>query len=185
MSDDLRTIEAARSGDTQAFGTLVAPRLDRLYGTARVVLRDADAAEDAVQDALMRAWRDLPNLREPDRLDAWLRRLLVRACIDEARRRRRWAMAPRVPWLSESTVDLPRIEERERLDRAFERLSPDHRLALTLRFYLDMEIAEIAATTGVAVGTAKSRLHYATDALRAALEADARADAAAITETVR
>jgi RNA polymerase sigma-70 factor (ECF subfamily) len=185
MEHDGRLIEAAREGDRVAFGTLVAPRLDRLYGVAHLALRDADAAEDALQEALIRAWRDLASLREPEKLDAWLSRLVSRACLDEIRRRRRWSMSPHVPWLREGHADPPSIDERERLERAFGRLSAEHRLVLALRFYLDLGLAEIADATGIPLGTVKSRLHYALDEMRAALAADERAAASALQETVR
>ena len=185
MEQDGRLIEAARAGDRGAFGTLVAPRLDRLYGVAHLALRDADAAEDALQEALIRAWRDLGSLREPEKLDAWLSRLVSRACLDEVRRRRRWSMSPHVPWLHEGRAEPPSIDERERLERAFGRLSAEHRLVLALRFYLDLGLAEIADATGSPLGTVKSRLHYALDEMRAALAADERAAATALQETLR
>lgn len=185
MERDAELVRAARDGDRAAFGALLAPRLDRLYAVAHLALRDADAAEDALQEALIRAWRDLGSLREPDRLDGWLSRLVSRACLDEARRRRRWRLAPHVPWLREGTADPPPLEERERLERALARLRPDHRLVLALRYQLDLGLAEIADATGAPLGTVKSRLHYALNELRAALAADERAAAAALQETVR
>jgi RNA polymerase sigma factor (sigma-70 family) len=185
MESEGRLVEAARDGDRGAFAALVAPRLDRLYGVAHLALRDAAAAEDALQEALLRAWRDLGSLREPDKLDAWLSRLVSRACLDEARRRRRWALAPHVPWLREGRAEPPSIDERERLARAFGRLTPEHRLVLALRFYLDLGLPEIAEATGAPIGTVKSRLHYALEAMRAALAADDRAAAAAMQEVAR
>lgn len=185
MDQEGRLIEAARDGDRAAFGALVGPRLDRLYGVAHLALRDADAAEDALQEALIRAWRDLSFLRDPDKLDAWLSRLVSRACLDEARRRRRWRMTPHVPWLREGRDEPPSIDERECLECAFGRLSAEHRLVLALRFYLDLGLAEIADATGSLLGTVKSRLHYALDEMRAALAADERAAASALQETVR
>lgn len=180
-----RLIDAARTGDRVAFGALVAPRLDRLYGAAHLVLRDADAAEDALQEALIRAWRDIGALREPEKLDAWLSRLVSRACLDEVRRRRRWSMSPHVPWLHEGRADPPSIDERERLEHAFGRLSAEHRLVLALRFYLDLGLVDVADATGSPLGTVKSRLHYALNEMRAALAADERAAASALQETVR
>src|SRR5437868_11028201 len=70
----------ARAGDVEAFSALTADKVDRLTGAARLIVRRDDIAADAVQDALLRAWVDLPGLRDPDRFDAWLHRLLVRAC---------------------------------------------------------------------------------------------------------
>lgn len=185
MEQDARLIEASRAGDRAAFGSLVAPRLDRLYGVAHLALRDADAADDALQEALIRAWRDLGSLRDPEKLDGWLSRLVSRACLDEARRRRRWSMSPHVPWLHEGRGEPPSIDERERLSHAFGRLSAEHRLVLALRFYLDLGLAEIADAMGSPLGTVKSRLHYALNEMRAALAADDRAAAATLQETVR
>src|SRR5262249_36834423 len=87
MQRDL--VERARRGDHDAFAALAGAAISRLDGAARLTLRTTDKARDAVQTALARAWRDLPPLRDPDRFDAWLNRLLVRSCIDEARRLRR------------------------------------------------------------------------------------------------
>jgi RNA polymerase sigma-70 factor (ECF subfamily) len=180
-----RLVEAAKAGDRGAFGSLVGPRLDRLYALAHLALRDADVAEDAVQEALIRAWRDFGSLREPDKLDAWLSRLVSRACIDEARRHRRWSLTPRVPWLQEGRAESPSVDERECLELALGRLSAEHRLVLALRYYLDLSLVEIAEATGSPLGTAKSRLHYALNEMRAALAADERAATVVHRELVR
>jgi RNA polymerase sigma-70 factor, ECF subfamily len=164
----------ARAGDRDAFDLVAASVVDRLYTVARLILRDADLAEDAVQEALFRCWRDLPKLRDDSRFDAWIRRLLMNAITDEFRRvgRRRTAIALlRV----ESPPDLAdEIATREQLARGFQRLTLDHRKALVLRLYVGLSPEEVAATLGIPVGTAKSRLHYAIEAMRVALEADAR-----------
>jgi len=85
---DRDLVEAARRGSREAYADLIRSRGDRLFAIAQRILRDVDRTEDAVQDALVIAWRDLPGLRDPDRFDAWLRRLLVRSCIAEAQRER-------------------------------------------------------------------------------------------------
>jgi RNA polymerase sigma-70 factor (ECF subfamily) len=165
----------ARAGDRAAFDLLAVGVVDGLYRIARLVLRDTDVAEDAVQEALVRCWRDLPSLREPARFEAWLRRLLMRAITDEFRRGRRARAAITLlrlePAIPDSTDD---VLVREQLDRGFGRLSVDHRAVLVLRLYLGLSIEETALTLGIPIGTAKSRLHYATEAMRVALEADAR-----------
>jgi len=155
---------------------LVHAVLSRLDAVARLILREPDRAEDAVQDALVRAWRDLPTLRDPDRFDAWLHRLLVRSCMDEARRSRRHRSS--VTWSPAHepvAVDTSgSILDRDQLDRGFRRLSLDHRTVVVLHHYLDLPLDEVAEALGIPVGTVASRLHYAMRALRAALDADAR-----------
>jgi RNA polymerase sigma-70 factor (ECF subfamily) len=173
MERDL--VEAAQRGDRDAFGLLVGRSVDRLFGTACLILRDRDRAEDAVQEALVRAWRDLPTLRDVDRFPAWLRRLLVRACADVGRTERRFTADVRAislePTISDTSAALA---DRDELERALRRLTLEQRTLLVLRYHLDLSLDELAETLDVPVGTVKSRLHYATDALRAALDADAR-----------
>ena len=174
MQRDL--IEAAQRGDHEAFELLTAAAGDRLFGFARLVLGDAHDAEDAVQDALVGAWRGLPLLRDPDRWDAWLHRLIVNACADHGRRRVRQVAEVRLlPTSAAPGEDAQAIDDHDQLDRGFQRLKPHHRAAIVLHFYMDLSMAEVADALGVPVGTAKSRVHYAVEALRAALEADERA----------
>jgi len=165
----------AKSGDREAFDLLAAAIVDRLYAIARLILRDADRAEDAVQEALVRCWRDLPSLREPDRFDPWARRVLMRSIHDEFRVAERHRTAITVLRLEPAVADASEdVAIREQLDRGFRRLTVDHRSILVLRLYLGLSLEETAATLGIPVGTAKSRLHYAIEAMRVALEADAR-----------
>jgi RNA polymerase sigma-70 factor (ECF subfamily) len=176
---DRDLIEAARRGDREAYADILRPRGDRLFAIAHRILRDVSRAEDALQDALVIAWRDLPGLRDPDRFDAWLHRLVVRACISEAGRQRRLSANLRV-----LPIDVPSaadeflsVIDRDQLERGFRRLSPEQRAILVLRHYAGLEPTEIAETLGIPPGTARSRLHHAHRAMRAALEADARATA--------
>jgi RNA polymerase sigma-70 factor (ECF subfamily) len=151
--------------------------IDHLYRIARLILRDFDSAEDAVQEALVRCWRDLPGLRDPERFDAWLNRLLVHSVTDEARNRSRFVANVRIVRIEPSQPDSAgALADQDELARVFDRLSIDHRTIVAFHFYLGLTVDEAATTIGIPVGTAKSRLHYATDALRAALEADARND---------
>jgi RNA polymerase sigma-70 factor (ECF subfamily) len=168
-------VRQARQGDRDAFDILLTDVVDHLYRIARLILRDFDRAEDAVQEALVRCWRDLPSLRDPDRFDAWLNRILMRAITDEARSRRGFVLNI-VPLRDErfEADSSGTLADRDELARVFERLSVEHRTIVVLHHYLGMTVAEAARTIGVPAGTAKSRLHYATEALRAALEADAR-----------
>jgi RNA polymerase sigma-70 factor (ECF subfamily) len=175
MTRDL--VERARKGDHDAFAELAGAAISRLDSTAWLMLRDADRATDAVQNALVRAWRDLPTLRDPDRFDAWLHRLLVNACIDAIRRdrRRRFDVdvtdLSSVPSVSDSTSV---IADRDQLERAFSRLEPEERAVIVLHHYLDLPLSEVAATLRIPLGTTKSRLYRGLREMRAALDADAR-----------
>lgn len=177
MDRDL--VEGARRGDREAYADLIRSRGDRLYALAQRILRDVDRAEDALQEALVIAWRDLSGLRDPDRFDAWLHRLVVRACLAEATRDRRRVSNLRVlPIdLPSTTDDFLTVADRDQLERGLRRLSPQQRALLALRHYEGREPAEIAEILGIPVGTARSRLHHAHRAMRAALDADARVTA--------
>jgi RNA polymerase sigma-70 factor (ECF subfamily) len=172
---DRQLVEQARAGDREAFEALASGVVDRLYAIARLILRDTDRAEDAVQETLVRCWRDLPSLRDADRFDGWLRRLLMNVINDEFRQRRRFEANVAVLRLEPSVVDASdAVAIRDQLERGFRRLSLEHRTVVVLRLYLGLSIEQAASTLGIPVGTAKSRLHYATEAMRLALEADAR-----------
>lgn len=170
-------VERARRGDHDAFAELVGAAIPRLDAAAWLILRDVEQAKDAVQNALVRAWRDLPTLRDPERFDQWLRKLLVRACIDEARRLRRHKVDVEL-----TNIDLTvaaglesAVADRDQIERGFIRLPAEMRAVLVLHHYLDLPLPDVAATLQIPVGTAKSRLHRGLGLLRAALEADARA----------
>jgi RNA polymerase sigma-70 factor, ECF subfamily len=169
-------VERARRGDHDAFAALAGAAISRLDSAAWLILRDPDQAMDAVQNALVRAWRDLPTLREPDRFDAWLHRLLVRACIDEARRLRRHRVDVELTEIDTAAVAgmESAIADRDQLERGFVRLAPEMRAVIVLHHYLDLPMPEVAATLGIPLGTAKSRLNRALGLLRAALDAEAR-----------
>ena len=168
-------VKRARNGDREAFGELAAGEVERLLVIARLIMRDADHADDAVQEALIRCWRQLPNLRDVDRFDGWLYRILVRAVADEANRHRRLLRNIQVIDVESSIDDsMQVIADREQLERGFDRLSMDQRAVIVLRHFVGLPLAEVATVLGIPSGTAKSRYHYAMSALRAALEADAR-----------
>lgn len=169
-------VDLAIRGDRDAFTALVSASIDRLFAVATLILRDRPTAEDAVQEALTRVWRDLPRLRDANRFDPWMHRILLRACYDQARaRNRRRAEFTLLP-ASEPTVNdqSGAIADRDALGRGFRRLSVEHRAALVLRHYSGLSVPDMATAMSVPLGTAKSRLHHAERALRAALEADAR-----------
>jgi RNA polymerase sigma-70 factor (ECF subfamily) len=164
----------AQGGDHDAFAVLARSATNRLYGIALRILSDVHLAEDAVQDSLIDAWRDLRALRDPALFDAWATRILIRNCYREAKRART-ARQVTVTRHEETTNPTVEIDDRDRIEGAFRRLPPDHRVVIVLRHYLDWEPAEIADALGLAPGTVRSRLHYALAGLRAALEADERA----------
>jgi RNA polymerase sigma-70 factor (ECF subfamily) len=173
---DRSLVQAARSGDEEAFASIARGSADRLFAVAHRILRDVGQAEDAVQQTLVAAWRQLPELRDVDRFDAWIHRILVNACYAEAKRARRWSANVRMLSVDGPTTPdaASAIALRDALDRGFRRLPPEQRAVFVLVHYLDLPLGEIAETLGVPLGTVKSRLRYATASLRAALEADAR-----------
>jgi RNA polymerase sigma-70 factor, ECF subfamily len=169
-------VEQAMRGDHDAFATLVNWTADRMFAIATRILRDTNLAEDALQGAFVSAWRQLPTLRDPDRFEAWLRKLVVHSCYAESRRRRMWVSNVKVLPVDgpEASDQLVSVADRDVLDRAFRRLSVEQRAVFVLHHHVGLPLVEIAETLGVPAGTARSRLHYATQALRAAIEADAQ-----------
>lgn len=166
----------ATSGDHDAFASLATGAYDRLHRTAQLILRREDLASDAVQEALISAWVHIRAVRDPDRFDAWLNRLLVRACYQELGRARRGPIQVSVdsvigPGADDSTGALA---DRDQLERGFLRLSVQHRAVLVVHHYLRLADAEAASVLEIPVGTYKSRLSRAHRALRAAIEADSR-----------
>jgi RNA polymerase sigma-70 factor, ECF subfamily len=170
MRSDL--VRRAQGGDEEAFDTLIRAAYDRLYGIADRILRDRYAAEDAVQDAVVRCWRDLRGLRDPDRFEAWLHRLVVNASRDAGRRQRRSIASGGVvsPDLRAPGDEFARLADHDALDVAFLALSTEHRIVLVLAHYAGYSAPEIAELLGIPPGTVYSRLHYATRAMRAELE---------------
>jgi RNA polymerase sigma-70 factor, ECF subfamily len=167
-------VERARRGDHDAFAELAGAAITRLDAAARLILRDRELARDAVQDALVRAWRDLPGLRDPDRFDAWLHRLTVHACLDLVRRRRRRPIEVELNpiLMSDVTDEVTTVALRDELDRAMARLEPEHRAVIVLRYYVGLPLPEAADSLGIPLGTAKSRLHRAIAALRRTVDLD-------------
>jgi RNA polymerase sigma-70 factor, ECF subfamily len=174
---DRALVERAQKGDHAAFATLAEAATGRLYRVATLILRDSDRAQDAVQDALVSAWRDLRGLRDPDAWEAWIHRLVVRACYREADRHRRRRLLvdtfdPTPPTIGDGSSDLA---DRDEIERGFRRLSVEQRAILVLHFHVGLSSAETSLVLGIPEGTARTRLHRALRAMRAALEADARA----------
>jgi RNA polymerase sigma-70 factor, ECF subfamily len=166
--DQRGLVERAQRGDHDAFATLAGASIARLDAAARLILRDHELARDAVQEAMVRAWRDLPTLRDVERFDAWLHRLLVNACLDLVRRRRRRAIEVELtPLHTPSAADFSGdIVDRDLLDRALRALEPEWRAVVVLHYYLGMPLPEVAAILRIPLGTAKSRLHRSLGVLR-------------------
>jgi len=166
-------VERAQRGDHEAFDALATAAYHRLYAIATRILRDGYAAEDVVQDTLVRAWRDLWGLRDPAAFDAWLHRLLVHACADHQRRARRTRFDVAVEPLDhpEPSDDYARVADRDELDRAFLRLTVEQRAVLVLTHYVGLSGPEVAAILGIPIGTVASRLHYGIRAMRESLAA--------------
>lgn len=173
---DRALVERAQHGDREAFGSLAIELSDRLFGVAHRILRDFDAASDALQVALVRMWRDLPGLRDPELVESWAYRVVVRASYDELRRARRTVELRSLTDEPPSIGPDPALGmvDREALERAFRKLPAEQRAALVLQYYRDLTLPQIAECLGVPLGTVRSRLHYAKRAMRAALEADTR-----------
>jgi RNA polymerase sigma-70 factor (ECF subfamily) len=175
--------EVARTGDlpqtdararrAAAFRELADRHLEASYRLARAILDDPVEAEDATHDAFETAWKAWDSLRDPERFERWFDRIIVNTCRNRLRRRRALSFVAFVPEISgepvERDVASSQAVDRDTLERAIARLGVDQRLVVALRFYRDMSVDDIAARTGVPVGTVKSRLHYAMTALRLAV----------------
>jgi RNA polymerase sigma-70 factor (ECF subfamily) len=170
---EIELVRRAQRGDEEAFSALVPAAADRLLGVAYRILRDAALAEDATQQALLQAWRGLPKLRDVARFEAWTYRLVVHACYAEARRRRVWSgIRPLLAREERARDETAEVVNRDLIDRGFRQLSTQHRAVLVLYHYVGLPHSEIAALLDLPVGTVRSRLHYASRALRAAIDRD-------------
>lgn len=172
---DRKLVQDAQGGDRAAFERLALAISDELYAIATGILRDPESAADALQVALVRIWRDLPALRDVERFEAWARRIVVNRCYQLLRTARRWPTpVPIAP--SDAVVGDAEwaFGARDELERAFVRLSPEHRAVLVLHYFHDLPQDAVAEALGISAGTVKSRLHHARQALRAVIDADAR-----------
>ncbi|HSH21769.1 MAG TPA: RNA polymerase sigma factor [Candidatus Caenarcaniphilales bacterium] len=161
-------VELARQGDRDAFASIAHGSVDRMFAVARRILQDHDRAQDAVQSALLGAWRDLPSLRDPSRFQQWLHRLLVRACYEEARKQRAFSANVRVISHEPAQPDSSGwLADRDQLERGFRRLSVEQRAVVVLHFYVGLGLTEVSEVLAIPEGTVRSRLHYALRALRA------------------
>jgi len=166
---DRGLIERARNGDREAFTALAEGSVARLYAIAVLIVRDTNRAEDAVQEALIAAWRDLRALRDPGSWEAWSYRLTVRACYRAIRRDKPRILELRVIPTREAgdaSDYTQEIVDREQLERGIRLIGVDQRAVLVLHFYLGLPLTEVADVLGIRVGTAKSRLHRGLAAMR-------------------
>ena len=178
--DQRELVDRAANGDHDAFAVLVRGSIARLDAAARLIIRDPELARDAVQESLVRAWKSLPGLRDPDRFDAWLHRLLVHSCFDLLRHRRRRVIEVEldpidVPYVGDVSLS---IADRDELDRALQRLDPEWRAVVVVHYFLGLPLPEVAAVLGIPVGTAKSRLHRSLSAMRLTFDAEATPETA-------
>jgi RNA polymerase sigma-70 factor (ECF subfamily) len=169
----IELVERARSGDHDAFSVLVRASVPRLLGAATLILRDQDRAQDAVQEALMLAWRHIRALRDPEAWDAWLYRLTVRACYRLAKtvKRRSVVELHVVPDREPATEQdfATTLADRDLIGRELGRLPVDQRTVMVLHFHLDQPLTDVADILNIPVGTAKSRLHRGLETLRTAM----------------
>ena len=170
--DQRDLVRRAQQGDQDAFAVLAGAAVARLDAAARLILRDSELARDAVQDSMVRAWRDLPGLRDPDRFTPWLHRLTVNACLDVARRRRRRSIEVELTPIAMPSVadDTAGLADRELIDGALRRLEPEFRAVIVLHYFLGMPLQDVAVSLRIPVGTVKSRLHRSLRAMRVTLE---------------
>ncbi len=172
--DQRDLVERAKRGDHDAFALLAGAAVARLDAAARLILRDPELARDAVQEGFIRAWRNLPALRDTDKFDAWLRQLVAHSCIDITRRRRHRAIEVELtplhgPYTGDASTA---IADRELLDEALRHLDPEWRAVVVLHYFLGMPLPEVASTLAIPLGTAKSRLHRSIGAMRVSIAAD-------------
>lgn len=165
-------VELAQRGDRDAFAALVRAVGDPFFALAYRILRDADAAQDAYQEAMIIVWQQLPALRDPERFEAWGRRILVNRCYAETRHRSRWSVPSSVAGINEPLAESaePAFDDRDELEQAFRSLSVEHRAVFVLHHHVGLPLVEVARTLDIPEGTARSRLHYAIRALRRALD---------------
>jgi RNA polymerase sigma-70 factor (ECF subfamily) len=173
--------ERGSAARADAFGRLTSARLASLYRLAAAILGDPVEAEDVTHDAAVRAWQRWDSLRDVGRFEAWFQRILINECRDRLRQRHKVVdVAQPRTGLAVSGLSDPgtSVAERLAIAEALEMLTPEQRIVIVLHFYLDLDAEEIAARTGLRLGTVKSRFHYALQALRAAADAVARAEGA-------
>ena len=180
--DQRELVERAQRGDHDAFAVLAGQFVARLDAAARLILRDHELARDAVQESFIKAWRNLPTLRDPDRFEGWLRSLVARSCIDTLRHRgRRPIEVELLPIDGPSVADMSAvIADRDLLEVALRSLQPEQRAVIVLHYYLGMPLPDVAATLRIPLGTAKSRHHRSLQTMRRAIDGDTESATSAV-----
>jgi RNA polymerase sigma-70 factor, ECF subfamily len=169
-------VTRAQRGDQAAFAEIASTTYGRLHSLAFGILRDRSLAEDATQQAMLEAWRNLPKLREPARFEAWTYRLTVNACYAESRRSMRWMPSMPIDASREPAApdEIGPVADRELLERGFRQLSVDQRAVLVLRHVVGLPLEDVARALDIPPGTARSRLYRALQSMRASIDADTR-----------
>ena len=171
MVDSRPAVAEQPTERTRAFTRLADQHLDAAYRLARAILHDSTDAQDATHDAFEHAWRKWSTLRDPARFEPWFDRILVNTCRDRLRSARRQATDISAEVAITSGDPYGQAHERDALGAAIATLSPDHRVVVALRYYLDLPMDEIASRLDIPAGTVQSRLHYALKRLHAAIDA--------------
>lgn len=170
---DPALVQRAIDGDQEAYAALVRSAARRLYLVAHRILRDSDAAEDAVQQTLLIIWKELPRLRDADRFEGWSYRIVTRAALAEAKRRGRSRNINEIAGYEPTTGAVAQmVEDRDAIERAFRRLTPETRAVVVLRYYADLPLKDIGDVLGIPAGTVGSRLHRAMRDMRAVVSRD-------------
>ncbi len=164
MNDEI--VRRAQAGDHAAFTMIVDASIDRMFAVATLIARDRTIAEDAVQDAMIRAWRDLPSLRDPSRIAAWITRLTVNATYDLLRHRRRLDEVRPTVDTQTASDDAGRTVDRLLLSWAFGRLPVEQRAVVVLHYYVGLSLDEVSGALAIPAGTVRSRLHAALVSMR-------------------
>jgi RNA polymerase sigma-70 factor, ECF subfamily len=170
---DSRPLEVQETRErSAAFLRLANEHLDASYRLARAIVRDPGEAQDATHDAFVQAWRKWSTLRDPALFERWFDRILVNICRNRMERASRWHLTDISAEVILGSGDpIGDALDREVIGGAIASLSPDHRVVVAFRYYLDLTVEEIASRLEIPAGTVQSRLHYALKQLHAVIEA--------------
>src|ERR1051325_4858772 len=185
-ADDQSLVRAAQKGDTEAFEELVARHRDKIYARAFSMMRNEEEAIDLSQEAWAKGWQRLAQFQGESRFATWMTRIVINLCLDQLRKQKRHrtesieeldeesgGVERQMPAITVNPTErLERGELRQRIDKALAQLSHEHRTALVLHEFEDMEYKEIARAMDCSIGTVMSRLFYARRKLAALLRSE-------------